>query len=138
MFFTTLRPPLAIALAAVAGALCRYYLSLGVDHLLPNDLDLPVSTLFINVTGCGVMGFAATLCFHPQWQVHPDLRLMLLTGFMGAYTTFSSYELDSARLLTHHRWGADLLYWAGSALLGWLSLEGGRWLATRFHKIFRG
>ncbi|MEN9215876.1 MAG: CrcB family protein [Gloeomargarita sp. HHBFW_bins_162] len=145
MSWTVLRSPVAIALAAVAGALSRYYVSLGVNHLVEHlwepvhhllGMGLPLSTLVVNVTGCGVMGFAATLCFHPQLQVHPDVRLMLLTGFMSSYTTFSSYELDSARLFAHQQWGTDFLYWAGSGIVGWLCLEGGSWLAHQVHQKF--
>ncbi|MGQ9872135.1 fluoride efflux transporter FluC [Leptodesmis sp.] len=52
-----------------------------------------------------------------------DVRLLLLTGFLGSYTTFSSYELDSAHLLEQDRLGADLFYWMGSVTLGFMSLQ---------------
>ncbi len=121
------RTILAIALGAIAGALGRYYLGLSLHHLLGAETAL--STLVINLTGCFAMGLLATLSLEPVIAIHPDLRLLLLTGFLGSYTTFSSYELESARLLTQHRLGADLLYWSGSALLGFLSLELGIALA---------
>jgi len=126
---TALRPVLAIALGAVAGAVSRYYLEMGVSHIVVTTL--PLGTLVVNLTGCGAMGLAATLCFAPQLQVHPEIRLLLLTGFMGAYTTFSSYELDSERLGAAQRWGLFFVYWAGSGILGWLCLELGSRLAGR-------
>ncbi|APB34460.1 crcB protein [Gloeomargarita lithophora Alchichica-D10] len=130
MFNTpALRPAVAIALGAVVGAVSRYYVEMGVNHLLGSVT--PVGTLVVNVTGCGAMGFAATVCFAPQVQVHPELRLFVLTGFMGSYTTFSSYELDSVHLWTEQRWGLGFLYWAGSGILGWLCLELGSGLAGR-------
>jgi len=129
MVLTTLRPVLGIALGAVLGAMSRYYVQMGVSHIFTTTL--PVGTLVVNVTGCGAMGLVATLCFTPQLQVHPELRLLLLTGFMGAYTTFSSYELDSEHLRAAERWRSVLFYWAGSGILGWLCLELGSRLARR-------
>ncbi len=125
---SALRPALAIALGAVAGALSRYWLGLGVSHLI--GTNLPLSTLVINLTGCSAMGLATTLGF----GLHPEVRLLIITGFMGSYTTFSSYELDSARLWSAQRWGADFGYWAGSGVLGWLCLEGGSGLARRWRR----
>jgi CrcB protein len=129
MVLTTLRPVLGIALGAVLGAVSRYYVGMGVSHIFTTTL--PLGTFVVNVTGCGAMGLVATLCFTPQLQVHPELRLFLLTGFMGAYTTFSSYELDSKHLWTAHGWGLFFFYWMGSGILGWLCLELGSRLAGR-------
>lgn len=117
----------AISLGAIAGALCRYYLSLGIGHLL--GTALPYGTLVVNITGCFVMGLLATLSLGQIVSLHPDLRLLLLTGFLGSYTTFSSYELDSAKLLSQRDLQADLIYWTGSVLLGSISLQLGITLA---------
>lgn len=111
----------AISLGAIAGALCRYYSGLAMNHLL--GIEVPYSTLVINVTGCFAMGFLATLSLEQVISLHPDVRLLLLTGFLGSYTTFSSYELDSAHLLQQDRLGADLFYWMGSVTLGFMSLQ---------------
>jgi CrcB protein len=118
---------MAISLGAIAGALCRYYLGLGIGHLL--GTALPYGTLVINITGCFVMGLLATLSLGQVISLHPDLRLLLLTGFLGSYTTFSSYELDSAKLLFQKDLQADLTYWTGSVLLGIISLQLGVALA---------
>lgn len=117
----------AIALGAIAGALGRYYLGLSIDNTL--SVAIPFSTLIINVTGCFGMGLLVTLLTIPVIDNYPDLKLLLLTGFLGSYTTFSSYELDSANLLAQDHPGAALLYWAGSVLLGLLSLQLGIVLA---------
>lgn len=121
------RAPLAISLGAIAGALCRYYFGLAINHIL--GIEMPYNTLVINVTGCFVMGFLAILSLGQVIRLHPDVRLLLLTGFLGSYTTFSSYELDSARLLQQNRLEADLFYWVGSVTLGLLSLQVGALLA---------
>ncbi|HIK43364.1 MAG TPA: fluoride efflux transporter CrcB [Leptolyngbyaceae cyanobacterium M65_K2018_010] len=118
----------AIALGAIAGALSRYYLVQGLTQML--GTHLPYGTLVVNISGCFAMGLLATLFLGPVITVHPDLRLLLLTGFLGSYTTFSSYELDSARLLMEERFQAELIYWGGSALVGFFSLQGGMTLAN--------
>ncbi|WP_448381137.1 fluoride efflux transporter FluC [Gloeomargarita sp.] len=122
------RPVLAIALGAVLGAWSRYYGEMGISYLWGSDT--PLATLVVNLTGCGAMGFATRVCFAPR--VHPEIRLLWLTGFMGSYTTFSGYELDSIHLRAAPLWGADILYWAGSILGGWLCLELGQGLAGRY------
>jgi len=113
----------AISLGAIAGALSRYYFGLAMNHLL--GIELPYSTFVINVTGCFAMGVLATLSLGQVIGMHPDIRLLLLTGFLGSYTTFSSYELDSAHLLQQERLGTDLFYWVGSVTLGFMSLQFG-------------
>ncbi|MCS7030796.1 MAG: CrcB family protein [Gloeomargarita sp. SKYG116] len=123
------RAVVAIGLGAVMGALSRC----GVDWLADQlGWSLAVGTFLVNVTGCGAIGWAAKLCEQPHWAVYPERRLLLITGFLGSYTTFASYELDSARLWAAHLWGADFFYWAGSSLVGWAFLELGLWLGTRF------
>lgn len=121
------RTVVAISLGAIAGALCRYYLGLGIGHLL--GTAMPYGTLAVNLTGCFVMGLLVTLSLGQVISLHPDLRLLLLTGFLGSYTTFSSYELDSAKLLRQKDLQADLIYWTGSVLLGFIGLQLGNALA---------
>lgn len=117
----------AIALGAIAGALSRYYLGLSINNIW--GAATPFSTLIINVSGCFGMGLLATLFAVPVINHHPELKLLLLTGFLGSYTTFSSYALDSANLLAQDQIGAALFYWTGSALLGLTSLQLGTVLA---------
>ncbi len=119
----TVRTVMAISLGAIAGSLCRYYLGLVISHLF--GTAIPYSTLVVNITGCFVMGLLATLSLGEVISFHPDLRLLLLTGFLGSYTTFSSYELDSAKLLLQRNLQTDLIYWIGSVLLGFISLQTG-------------
>ncbi len=107
---------MAIALGAIAGALARYFLSLWM--MQPLGPDLPYGTLLVNLTGCFGMGLLATL-FGQRVLAHaPELQLLLTTGFLGSYTTFSSYELDLARLAYQRALTEDLLYWGASTLLG--------------------
>jgi fluoride exporter len=61
----------------------------------------------------------------------PDLRAFISIGFLGAYTTFSTYALETTVLLQSGHWWRALFYWGGSAVLGVISLELGSTLARR-------
>ncbi|MEM8603945.1 MAG: fluoride efflux transporter CrcB [Cyanobacteria bacterium P01_H01_bin.121] len=109
------RAAIAIALGAIAGALGRYYAGQWFDNLHPGNF--PLGTFVVNVSGCYLMGLISTYATRTTtWQ--PELILLLTTGCLGSYTTFSSYELDTAQLLDQPGLLADLVYWVGSPLLG--------------------
>ncbi len=112
------RTPLAISLGAIAGALSRYGIGLGVARLW--GTDFPYGTLLINLTGCFGMGWFTTLALE-RLTVSPEVRLLVTTGFLGAYTTFSSYELESFTLLGRANWWAGFSYWIGGPILGVVS-----------------
>lgn len=103
------------------GALARYLLSVPLlalaYHIFPHTAfavlrDLPFDILFINLTGALALGLLYGL-FERGAAISPDMRLALGTGFLGAYTTFSTYMYGADRLLT-----------GGVALVGWLYLLG--------------
>jgi CrcB protein len=123
------RVPLAISLGAIAGAWSRYYLGLGFNQWL--GTAFPFGTLFINLSGCFVMGFFVTLALE-RTVISAELRLTIAVGFLGSYTTFSSYQLEAEKLWTNCSWEITLLYWIGSSLLGVLLLELGSYLARKF------
>jgi CrcB protein len=122
-----LRAPLAISLGAIAGALSRYYLTLWFAQRF--GTAFPYGTFFINLTGCFVMGFFVTLTSERVATIPPDVRLMVTTGFLGAYTTFSTYGLESVTLLRERNYLAAGFYWGGSAILGLISVQLGVILA---------
>ncbi|WP_315787848.1 fluoride efflux transporter CrcB [Fischerella sp. JS2] len=122
-----IRTPIGISIGAIAGALSRYYLGLWITQLF--GTGFPYSTLIINVSGCFVMGFFTTLAMGRLIAIHPDIRLLVTTGFLGSYTTFSTYELDTAKLFQEHSLEIGLIYWLGSAVLALLSLLLGNALA---------
>jgi CrcB protein len=118
------RTLIAISLGAIAGASSRYAIGLLLANWLGSQF--PYGTLFVNLTGCFGMGFVATIA--SNW-FSPDWRLLLTTGFLGSYTTFSSYALDTTNLLRSPTETLALLYWAGSIAFGLLSFYLGRALA---------
>ena len=120
--------PLGIALGAIPGSLSRHYLTLGFHHWL--GTGFPWGTFFVNLSGAFVMGFFTNLAVERSF-ISPPVRLAVSVGFLGSYTTFSSYQLDAEKLMMHGNWEITLLYWMGSAILGVLCLELGSYLARR-------
>ena len=118
--------PVAVSMGAVAGALSRYYLTLWFQRF---DSSFPYGTFFINLSGCFGMGFFMTLALSRLVIVPAEVRLLVATGFLGSYTTFSTYGLDAVTLLSNHHLIPGILYWSGSALLGVLSVQLGIMLA---------
>lgn len=123
------RSPLAVALGAVPGALSRYYLGLLAARLW--GTAWPWGTGLINLSGAIAMGCLATWAT-ARGGFSPELRLLLGTGFLGAYTTFSTYALETANLARSGWTGGAIAYNLGSALLGWLGLELGSLIARRW------
>jgi CrcB protein len=121
------RVPLAISFGAIAGALSRYYLTLGFTQWF--GTAFPYGTFAINLSGAFIMGFFTSLAMDRS-IISPELRLIVAVGFLGAYTTFSTYELDAEKMLKAGQWQMPL-YWIGSALFGIVCLELGRYLARR-------
>jgi CrcB protein len=122
-----LRHPIAISLGAVVGALSRYYITLWFANRF--GTAFPYGTFFINVTGCLAMGFFITLAFERVSAVAPEVRLMVATGFLGAYTTFSTYGLETNVLWRDRSYSLATFYWAGSAILGVIAVQLGMILA---------
>lgn len=111
-----IRAIIAISLGAIAGALARYYLTLFFQHILGDNF--PSGTFFINVTGCLLIGFFATISSQPINNISPEMRLLFQTGFLGAYTTFSTYSLETLNLIRTEKYVLATLYGAGSAIIG--------------------
>lgn len=122
-----LRHPIAISLGAVAGALSRYYITLWFANRF--GTAFPYGTFFINMTGCLAMGFFITLAFERMPTIPSEVRLIVATGFLGAYTTFSTYGLETNVLWRDRSYTMATFYWAGSAILGVIAVQLGILLA---------
>ena len=117
----------AICLGACVGALARWRLGLWLNH--PGAF-MPWGTLAANLIGGYLVGLILA------WAHHADLapfwRLMLVTGFLGALTTFSSFSAEVVEMALADRWGAALstaaLHLLGSLALTWLGIQTARFL----------
>lgn len=91
----------AIGLGAALGALLRWGLGLGLNHLFP---VLPLGTLVANLVGGYLVGLAVAL--FSQWpEVAPTWRLFVITGFLGGLTTFSTFSAEVVHALQAGRTG---------------------------------
>ena len=124
-----IRNPVAVSLGAIAGALSRYYLTLWFVRF---GVTFPYGTFFINMTGCFLMGLVFTLATETVITITPEVRLLIATGFLGSYTTFSTYGLDTVSLIKAALIVPALIYGVGSAVGGIASVKLGmelvRWL----------
>ena len=115
----------AICLGACVGALARWRLGLWLNH--PGAF-MPWGTLAANLIGGYLVGLILA------WAHHADLapfwRLMLVTGFLGALTTFSSFSAEVIEMALADRWGAALttaaLHLLGSLALTWAGIQSAR------------
>lgn len=100
----TVKLLLAISLAGAAGTLARYGLTVAVDARLTYSDHKLYGTLATNAIGCLLFGLA--LAWFEARVVHADhpTRLAVLTGFMGAFTTFSTFAYLSSDLMQKQQW----------------------------------
>jgi fluoride exporter len=101
---------LLLAAAGAAGALARYGLSGLIQNL--EGSSFPWGTLGVNLTGCFAAGLLFGL-FETRWAVSGEARVIVFIGFLGAFTTFSSFMLETTELARDAQW----LSAAGNLLL---------------------
>jgi fluoride exporter len=97
---------LAVSLAAVVGANLRYVLS----RLAARELGLvfPYGTLFINIAGSFIVGLFL-IWTSQRVLIDPHWRLVVVIGFCGSFTTFSSYAFETMAYFEHGQWGLMLV-----------------------------
>ena len=104
-----------VGLGGFLGANARY--ALGTWIVQRTGVAFPWHTLLINVTGSLAIG-AILVLLTERLVADPAWRLFLVVGFLGGYTTFSSYTFEGLELLREGEWLAALWYVLGSNLLG--------------------
>ncbi len=121
----------AIASGAVLGALSRFYLT--ECSKAKFGTKFPYATFGINLTGCLAMGFFFTIS--KGITGYPtELDLLIRTGFLGSYTTFSTYGFDTLTIWRSKQTGATAFYWSGSGILGLVAVVLGVAIAKLFVK----
>jgi CrcB protein len=91
----------AVAAGGALGAICRYVVFILSQQIW--GLKFPYGTLLVNSSGSFLIGFLL-IALSGRWGGSDNLRLFLLTGFLGAYTTFSSFAAESLLLFEHQQW----------------------------------
>ena len=121
---------IAVALGGAAGALARYSVYLLITRWI--ESPAPIATWTANLSGCLLIGFLAP--FLASTPLPTAWRLFVLVGFLGSFTTFSTFSLESITLWQEGREGLVLLNVVGSVAAGMLLV----WLGMMLHKALLG
>jgi len=116
---------LFISAGAILGANARYWL--GIWAAQKWGSSFPIGTLLINLTGSLLLGFFITLATE-RLMLDPRWRLLVAVGFLGAYTTFSTFTYESFNLIFKGQWLPGLFNLFGSTLLGVVAVGVGVYL----------
>jgi CrcB protein len=106
---------LLVGSGGFAGANARYWIARWIAERY--GTAFPYGTLLINITGSLIIGFAITY-LNARSNLSPNYRLIFTTGFVGAYTTFSTYTYESLTLMQDGLWARAAVYLIGSVALG--------------------
>ncbi|MBN2045241.1 MAG: fluoride efflux transporter CrcB [Anaerolineales bacterium] len=107
---------LILGLGGFLGAVSRYLVSTYVQDLF-KAANFPYGTLFVNILGCFVLGLLTHIA-GARDLIDAQARLFLMVGFVGAFTTFSTFSLESASLFQNGQNFTAFLYLIGSNILG--------------------
>ena len=104
-----------VAIGGAIGAIARYGLGVYIATL-PASVPSFVATLIVNIVGCAIMGMMASVV-HIYPSLDATIRPLVMIGFLGALTTFSSFALDSFHLLDRQQYGMFMLYMTASFIV---------------------
>jgi CrcB protein len=115
---------LYVALGGASGAVARYLINISPlgSYLQP----FPFHTFIINITGSFLIGFLTA-----KLEMNEAMKLLLLTGFLGAYTTFSTFELETFDLMRERNLLTATLYVGLSFAVGFIGVALGVWLGRK-------
>jgi CrcB protein len=119
---------LLVLVGGGTGALARYVAASAIMTRFGGKF--PLGTLVINVTGSFLIGFVMTMLTE-RFQLDPQWRLLLVVGFLGGYTTFSSFEWETLTAVRDGALWAGILNIVSSVVLGYIAVWLGVVLARR-------
>lgn len=109
-----------LALGGIAGTFARYILAGFIYGIL--GTSFPYGTLVVNLLGCFIIGFLATLA-EEKFLLGPNARLLLMVGFCGAFTTFSTFMLETLNFTKDGETLRALLNILASVTLGFFAIK---------------
>ncbi len=118
----------AVAFGGAFGATARYLINL--SPLASIFGKFPFHTFLINISGSFLIGFLMII-FTDKFTGNENLRIALTVGFLGAFTTFSTFELEVFELIREKFFGTAFLYLFASVLIGFLGVAAGIWLGRK-------
>ena len=104
---------LMIAIGGSAGALTRYLVSAFINNLVSSSF--PAGTLFLNISGSFIIGFLFQI--YQSVLVSDEVKMLVTVGFLGSYTTFSTYSLETLNLLLANQYKSAVINVAVSNVL---------------------
>jgi len=117
---------LLIALGGALGSIARYWVGSSIAGRM--GIRFPYGTLIVNLTACIIIGFSLTY-MGKRADLSPAWRFLIPIGFIGAYSTFSTYEWETLTTLRSGAFFLAALYAMGSLILGLAATWGGAMLA---------
>ena len=117
-----------ILLGGATGSLTRFLIGSAIMNRVGGRF--PYGTVFINLTGSFLIGFIMTLLTE-RFKPHPNWRFLLVVGFLGGYTTFSSFEYETLGLVQEGSRWLGLVNAIGSVALGYLAVWLGAAVAAK-------
>jgi CrcB protein len=112
---------LFVGLGGAIGSMTRY--GVGLAAIRRYGPEFPFGTCFVNITGSFLIGLLATLLSIKVFPASTELRLVLITGFLGGYTTFSTYALETNSLADSGEWVLALINFVGTAVAGFVAVR---------------
>jgi CrcB protein len=117
---------LLIALGGALGSIARYWVGSTVASRM--GIKFPYGTLLVNISACLIIGFTLTYMGR-RADLSPAWRFLIPVGFIGAYSTFSTFEWETLSTLRSGAFFLAALYAGGSLILGLIAVWGGSWIA---------
>ena len=118
----------SVAAGGALGAVARYLIN--VSPMARFFEKFPFPTFFINITGSFLIGFLLIL-LTDKLEVNDNLRLAIIVGFLGAFTTFSTFEMEIYGLIQDRQFLMAFGYLLSSVLVGFTGVVGGVWLGRK-------
>jgi fluoride exporter len=122
----TLQKYLFIAIGGALGSIARFWVTSAISGRM--GIRFPYGTLIVNLTACLVIGFTLTY-MGKRVDMNPAWRFLFPIGFIGAYSTFSTYEWETLSTLRSGAFALAALYAGGSLILGLLAVWAGSIIA---------
>jgi CrcB protein len=120
-------PYLLVGIGGFLGANARFVVGAWVGSTF--GTRVPLGTFLVNVSGCFLIGIVGTVVVERLVARPEHVQYLLAIGFLGAYTTFSSFAWENRALFLEGRWLTAALYVALSVFVGLIAVQLGVWLA---------
>lgn len=126
---SSLKTPILISLGAVSGALSRHYIGWSLQQY---EKIFPLSTFLINASGCLIAGIFVGVTVGSAFPKLEELRIFFVVGFLGSYTTFSAYALQTLLMGKEQHYLLSLFYWLATPVVCLLAVFIGYFLGKSF------